>query len=111
MKPFNLEAALAGDPVITRDGRDVKIAGYNLDAPYRNQIVGWVGNEVYCWNFIGRYQGYETDTDIFMKPKKQIVWINLYPRSCYRYNSEKEADINAGTTRIGNKAYPIEIDE
>lgn len=24
MKPFNLEEALAGKPVVTRDGRDVK---------------------------------------------------------------------------------------
>jgi hypothetical protein len=41
MKPFNLEAALNGAKVVTRDGREVKIAGYNPDALPRYSILFW----------------------------------------------------------------------
>lgn len=46
MKPFNLERALAGDPVITRDGREVKIAGYNPKTHEGVRILGWLADGV-----------------------------------------------------------------
>jgi hypothetical protein len=52
MKPFNLERALAGDPVVTRDGRPVKIAGYNEE---KERIAAWVSGTILdCWNIKGK---------------------------------------------------------
>lgn len=43
MKPFDLKAALRGDPVVTRGGSDVKIAGDNPDAATSDGVVaGWI---------------------------------------------------------------------
>jgi len=50
MKPFNLEAALAGAPVVTRDGRPVKIAGYNPDAHASGTLTGWIEKSIAGWN-------------------------------------------------------------
>ena len=48
MKPFDLEAALAGAPVITRDGRPVTQL-HKFDATTPLCLVGVVGGEVYSW--------------------------------------------------------------
>ena len=79
MKPFNLERTLAGDPVITRAGRTVKIAGHNPDAAPTEQLVGWVDEHPCYWYFSGKYlQDIESKLDLFMTPIKKTGWINLY---------------------------------
>ena len=77
MKPFNLERALAGDPVVTRDGRPVKIAGYNEEAEVGQDIAGWVGGVLSSWFNDGSYtkQLYITDADLFMAPNNRKEWI------------------------------------
>jgi hypothetical protein len=44
MKTFNLEKALAGEPVIMQDGTPVKIAGYNPDAKHSQCVLFWDAN-------------------------------------------------------------------
>jgi len=106
MKPFDLEAALAGEPVVTRDGRPVKIAGYNPDANENTRIIGWIGSCSYVWYDKGSYwNGATDDKDLFMaeKPKiKKEGWVNIYPTndpnySCFTsdcYLSEEDAEEN-----------------
>lgn len=57
MKPFNLQRALAGDAVITRDGRtptqityfsDIKNTGYKLYAVLDGGIVSYNSEGKYC---------------------------------------------------------------
>jgi hypothetical protein len=72
MKPFNLERALAGEPVITRDGRPVKIAGYNEEAGISQKIIGWVDTLAFCWGIDGKQRG---PTDLFMAPTERKEWI------------------------------------
>jgi len=79
MKPFNLERAIAGDPVVTRDGRPVKIAGYNAEASSEEKVAGWVDNELYSWNLKGGiYHTGETRSDLFMAPRKVKLWRRLH---------------------------------
>ena len=77
MKPFNLERALAGEPVITRDGRPVKIAGYNPDADIEYKICGWVDCEVESWRVDGLLSASIKDAaiDLFMAPTERKEWI------------------------------------
>jgi len=77
MKPFNLERALAGDPVVTRDGRPVKIAGYNEEAETEYKICGWVDGEVEGWNVDGLLSESikDADIDLFMSPNERKEWI------------------------------------
>lgn len=80
MKPFNKEAALKGAPVCTRGGRSVKLAGYNPDMPKDNQLLGWLEIDGSwhdrCWCANGSYleNCTEHENDLFMEPKKRVVW-------------------------------------
>jgi hypothetical protein len=90
MKSFNLEKALAGEPVETYDGRPVKIAGYNPDAFNGNELLGWIGGQIAYWDQNGiRRERYLLNTDLFMAEKsktKYSGWINIYKSNIYKTN-------------------------
>ena len=83
MKSFDLEAAKAGAPVVTRDGRPVRIIcfdkkdnGYPIVA-----LITGVGETeaVFTFNLDGRNQrGHEVPIDLFMAPVKKKAWVNIY---------------------------------
>jgi hypothetical protein len=77
MKPFNLKEALAGKPVVTRDGRPVKIAGYNEEAYQYNKVAGWIKDFVMSWTETGRFDSEEIqdEYDLFMAPTERKEWI------------------------------------
>jgi len=112
MKPFNLEKALAGEPVVTRDGRPVKIAGYNEQARNDYSVLGWVNGLVFVWHRNGKRAGclHESDNDLFMAPTECKEYILLYTwngvNKCSRYDNRQEparyGDIlkNEGYTNI-----------
>jgi hypothetical protein len=77
MKPFNLQAALAGAKVVTRDGREVKIAGYSKDV---NSLLGWIGSGVYQWT--GGGQNIADKNDLFMAPIERKEWIVRISDTC-----------------------------
>jgi hypothetical protein len=75
MKDFNLKDALAGKPVITRDGRPVKIAGCNED---RNSLLGWIYGEVNQWTGGGKSYKIDSTYDLFMAPSERKEWVVIY---------------------------------
>jgi hypothetical protein len=77
MKTFNLKRALAGDPVVTRDGRPVKIAGYNGEAVKDAQLIGWIRNNYATWYLTGESE-HAKDFDLFMAPTERKEWIVRY---------------------------------
>jgi hypothetical protein len=121
MKPFNLEAALAGEPVITRAGKNAKIIAYVPGALDEYRVVAFVddADKIPSTHFEdGRVWSHaECDDDLFMKVKTKTVSVNFYYNgyACY-YDTEEDADQAAlcasplGSRRIGNKAYRVEIE-
>jgi hypothetical protein len=78
MKPFNLDEALAGKPVITRNGKPFTMAGYNEKARDGQNIAGWVDGTLMCWHHDGSYstQFYDThEYDLFMASTERKEWI------------------------------------
>lgn len=73
-KPFDLKEALEGKPVVTRDGREVKIAGYNKDATVDSKLIGWVDAQSCSWRKDGSRPkwGYDDD-DLFMLCEEQEI--------------------------------------
>jgi hypothetical protein len=73
MKPFDLDAALKGAKVVTRDGRTVKIAGCNPDAIPSSQVVYW------CSDGIARsctIHGTNSEQQsLFMAPTERKEWV------------------------------------
>lgn len=75
MKPFNLEEAIElHKPVVTRDGRDVWLAGYNPNAEEHCRIIGWVDGRVYFWKEDGTSDLEANGTvNLFMKQTEKYV--------------------------------------
>src|SRR6056297_3034805 len=113
MKPFNLEAAKRGEPIVCRDGTPAKFVAHVPEAKGSNKVIALADKLVFtCFENGSRSLfGDETSTDLFMAQKKRTVWINIYGTSATVYCSEQDADKRAISWRIGNRAYPVEVEE
>lgn len=81
MKPFNLEEALAGKSVVTRDGREVtQITKFNLNNKDEQPLIGVVGGHIESFWESGKYLDKDTIhiNDLFMKAEKKTYWVNVY---------------------------------
>ena len=82
MKPFDLKAALAGEPVVTRKGDRVRI----IHIPERVEepvLVVFRNGNTYTTNAEGRWCWYnnsdgEHAMDLLMAPKEQTFYLNFY---------------------------------
>lgn len=102
MKPFNLEEAYAGKPVVTRDGRKVT---HITRISNNNFIVGIIEDvkQIPQWSLSGKFLNdhYTHPCDLFMFEEKKSVWVNVYevdndfidefPISIGRMHSTKES--------------------
>ena len=100
LKPFDLEAAKAGKPVCTRDGRKARIICF--DAKGKQPIIALFEREkadeviIQTYNDDGSYYGLEKEDnrDLMMLLEKKEAWVNLYPCDCMgqkRYPTKEEA--------------------
>lgn len=106
MKPFNLEAAKAGKPVCTRDGRKARIICFDRNWEY--PIVALIecenGEEmISACDKDGKARIYETQgTDLMMLPEKKEGWIIIHKEAIYdKETAEKIArETTANVIRI-----------
>lgn len=93
LKPFNLEAAKAGKPVCTRDGRKARIICFDSKNDLQRPIVALVednGKELlYEYTIKGKERFSHISTtgtsDLMMLPEKKEGWINI----CRNLNTNK----------------------
>ena len=100
MKPFNLEAALRGEKVVTRDGREVtQLVKFDVEDCNR-PVVGVVDDSIYKWNPKGEWSLAMdlSDLDLFMY-EDPAIW---KPSACcsFRWVERKKqkpsGDANGG---------------
>ena len=86
LKPFNLEAAKAGKPICTRDGRMARIVCFDRKFLYEGQdycIValineGCYNEAVYSYTNDGLFTpGKINKSDLMMLPEKKEGWVNI----------------------------------
>ena len=78
MKPFNLEAALNGARVVTRDGREVtQLARFDTDKDARC-LVGVASGLLMSWYEDGRYSRRDLTPDLSMAPSIKTVFVARY---------------------------------
>ena len=80
LEKFDLERALAGEPVITRLGKEVtQLVKFEADRQVY-PLMGVLEKEVTCWTIDGRFSNdrESSDFDLFMKPKENAVWVNVF---------------------------------
>ena len=112
MKPFNLEEALAGKPVVTRDGlKVIQLHLFECDLRFPLGAVIENGNCIFGFKKDGTWTNVPSDYDLFMASPEKTVWVNLYHDWTGRYDSQEKADSWANNSpaspRIGGKAFPI----
>lgn len=78
MKPFDLEKALAGEPVVTLERYPVtQIALFETE--FRKVLVGVVKGKLWTWCIDGTEMNSNGRLKLMMQTKK--VWVNLYLKS------------------------------
>lgn len=119
MKPFDLEAAKAGKPVCTRDGRKVRIISFDRKFLFKGvsyPIIALVEDTakeetIYGYNEKGKVI-IENDTpykdDLMMLPQKKEGWVriyksasNVYYLSSNIYKTEEEAKHSSDCCYVG----------
>lgn len=80
MEPFNLERALAVEPVVTRDGRDVTEIHYFKTDQGDYPIVAIIEGSKAAFTEDGFFSSRKCENtfDLFMKPKVVEGWFNVY---------------------------------
>lgn len=94
MKPFNLEAAKAGRPVCTRDGRKARIICFDAKFPKTGNIVTLVekenGEEVTLFHHDDGHCSIGRAYDLMMLPEKKEGWI-IVSKNATIYDSLEDA--------------------
>ena len=115
MKPFNLEAAKAGAPIVTRNGRPAKFIAHVAEAHPSQRLLVLIDGAVHLKFESGKHASSSNlvyDNDLFMALIKRTVWVNVYGYGgATWHNTEKDADDNALNNRLGGRAWPTEIEE
>ena len=96
MKPFDLEKALAGEPVVTGAGEPVTDLHYFSTAVSKYKVYATVEGRVHSYTETGSYNpdiALGCSYDLFMAAKKRVWLVNIYKdRSCSSvYESEDDA--------------------
>ena len=80
MKEFNLQKALAGEPVVTRDGKKVtQITKFDNVTITKYSICGVVEGSLENWSIEGKYHHtLESQFDIYMAEESKTIWINVW---------------------------------
>ena len=97
LKPFDLEAAKAGKPVFTRDGRKARIICFDTKGDPCPIIALVEENGIesaYHYDKNGQNAYNKSKLDLMMLPEKKEVWVNVYKGGLLdtkSYNTRKEA--------------------
>jgi len=113
MKKFNLEEALAGKPVVTRDGRKVRsIIKFDVDyfpvvaiIEGREDVATFTLNGEYShatFTLDGEYRHTRCNNDLFMATVKNKGYVNLYDVISLFCEEEGQICEEEGQTDNGN---------
>jgi hypothetical protein len=114
MKPFNLQAAIKGAPVVTRSGLRIIDFHYAMHDTTGSPIFAQVeGSSAGHWYQLDGNRGTNDSTlDLFMAPVKKTFYVNFYigTHSTYHakeYDARVYAESTSGAWAI---AVPVELE-
>jgi hypothetical protein len=123
VKPFDLEAAMRGEPLVTRSGVSARFIAHvpEAGAPYR-VLALIAGRGVPSTHYDdGRLAVNTSVADLFMAKKKRIVYVNIYNVRLISYPANEAASFDSEALARENAhrnspgllatAVPIEIEE
>jgi hypothetical protein len=124
MKEFNLDKAVAGEPLVTRDGRKVAEFHHFITDGSKFPCVAMVSGAATWVTLQGRDVGPGRDSanDLFMAPKMVTKYLNVYDsrahgsydgQSSFLFDNEEAAKDNAdrNAVKVIVRAMPIQWEE
>ena len=97
LKPFDLEAAKAGKPVCTRDGRKARIICFDRESVASIVALIMDNNdreEIHSYYEDGKSaRTQEYRYDLMMLPEKRKGWINIHQSDVYKTKEEAESKV------------------
>ncbi len=125
LKPFDLEAALAGKPVANRREMEMFVTKFSVARGDGMVLLSQDKNgAVLAYPRADGTTGTDSEAyRLFMAPTERTLWVNLYGRfsghspdghSATWYETETDADNGAGPyilLRLGGKAHSITVSE
>lgn len=117
LKEFDLEAAKAGKPVCTRDGRKARIICFDAKRKDEKNIMALIPSKEYpgfedlvAYPNNGNYHGgHENDGDLMMLTKKKEGWVIIHKEAIY--DKETAEKIAKETTADVIRIQKIEWEE
>ena len=103
MKPFSINLAHAGKPVVNRSNQPIIIGSVNLEAMELHQVIGWCDGECASWSSTGQYEVTPSCMDLFMKTEEREIsaFLNIYENGdVVAHCSKESADKSALVERI-----------
>jgi hypothetical protein len=113
MKPFNLQAAIKGAPVVTRDGLNIIDFHYAMHDTTGSPIFAQVeGSSAGHWYQLDGNRGTNDSTlDLFMKVVKKTVYYNIYiDHAPFRHETKEAAMARAEKYGVIAIAFPVEVE-
>ena len=93
-KEFNLEEALNGAKVVTRDGREVTQLT-KFKSIEEHCLYGVLEDEIHSWHKNGTfYKHTKNNTDLFLAVEPKKFWVNMY---------RNHGEVNLGSKLHGSK--------
>lgn len=115
MKPFNLEAALRGEPVVTRDGQEVTDLKYFPNVEGNYSLAGVADRQLLTWHKDGRYISMLVmERDLFMKGKTRKLTVAasqydpLLPVNQLNSSTERKRILSATVNEDGSVTVEVE---
>jgi hypothetical protein len=103
MKPFDLQKALAGEPVVTREGKKVSEFYQFKTIDSQFDLFGIINGVLHGFDKYGRYMAIEqSEYDLFMEEPER--WVNVYWSGVYQTEADAKANMS-----IGSKIYQTTI--
>ncbi|WP_416052775.1 hypothetical protein [Cupriavidus basilensis] len=122
-KPFDLQAAIRGEPIINREGEPLRFLAHVPESRSAYKVLtvnlktGCTASHTESGDEY--VDGGESSEDLFMAVKTRTVYYNVYAGDnpglaapCYRHNTEEDARDAAGRyngTSLVAAAVPVEI--
>jgi hypothetical protein len=110
MKPFDLQAAIAGAPIQFNDGQKLKFVAYVPEAKYNDHFVFLDASGHICSTSV-------TTVHIFMSPVSKTYWVNVYASKtgslffCTPYDNEAAATQYLNCVDGYIKTISFEVDQ
>lgn len=97
--PFDLDAALRGEPVKYRNGSHAKFVAHVPDAIESARVLTCDAGGFIKFHYTSGGSYFKTELDLFMAPKPVEQFINIYPHGAGNYpQSSLEESKNSSAT-------------